>query len=482
MIELTPLLHRDSKTPLYAQLYHYIKKEIETGNVPSGELLPSIRRLSLHLQISKNTVEGAYQQLLAEGYVESIPRVGLKVLKLEEPFASNTDKRISSYDKVTEREKRKPGPKMSGTQIYDFVYGDVDVEHFPKQWWKKYIQEAFEDETGDVFMYGDPLGDFGLREELSSYLLQSRGVHCHPEQIVITPGTQHAISLLCQLLSLYGLPVAIEEPGYDGVRSVFINQGCSIEPIPLEKDGIDLSILHSSKANLVYVTPSHQLPQGMILPIQKRLELLQWAEKNRGYILEDDYDSEFRYQGQPIPALKALDKKENVIYLGTFSKCFLPAARVSYLVLPPKLAETYKKKFHNYNQASSPIIQKALYLFMKSGDFERHIRRMKKVYQAKHQTLMKSLKEFFNDQIEVIGERSGLHVLMKVKGRSEQQLIAQAMHHQVKVYSLSKFSYSSVTDCAMIMLGFGKLSEEEIAEGVRRLHKAWMNESICRDK
>lgn len=470
-MELTPFFDGRSRTPLYVQLYHYIKSEIEKGNFPAGAFLPSIRQVSQHLDISKNTVEGAYQQLLAEGYVESIARVGYKILPIEDTIRSFGEK---YYE---ERKVSDGGFKPdfeSRQQHYDFIYGEVDPDHFPIKVWKKYLQESLVEDNDQLFVYGNPLGDVRLRGELSKYLYQSRGVSCSPEQILLTSGTQHAISLLCQLLSLRGSTVAFEEPGYDGVRSVFIHHGFRIRPIPLDEDGISLEHLQGDFAELVYVTPSHQLPYGMILPVQKRLQLLNWAEKNNGYIIEDDYDSEFRYQGKPIPSLKALDKKEKVIYLGTFSKCMLPSIRVSYLVLPPELMELYQRKLHNYNQSTSPMLQRALYLFMKNGDFERHIRRMRKIYHGKRKVLLQAVERYLGDQVEVIGEKSGLHVLLNVPGYDDEKLIERAKAYGVKVYSLSRFWYNKRKDSSStVMLGFGRISEDDIEEGVRLLAQAW---------
>jgi len=469
MIELTPMLESDSRKPMYIQIYQYIKEEIEKGTLSAGVILPSIRQLSIHLQISKNTVEGAYQQLLAEGYVESIPRVGLKVLALEESILSKYPKQESILKTVKEI-------KQEPIIHYDFVYGDIDQAHFPKKIWKKYLQEALEDQTGQIYMYGNPLGDEGLREELASYLLHSRGFRCEPGQIIITSGTQYAISLLAQLLSLHGEKVAFEEPGYNGVRTVLLNQGAEIVPISLEADGISISCLHSSQANLVYVTPSHQLPYGMILPIQKRIALLNWAYEQNGYIIEDDYDSEFRYQGKPIPALKALDEGDHVIYLGTFSKCFLPALRTSYLVLPPKLVELYQQKMQHYNQASSPLYQRALYSFMKNGEFEKHIRRMKKTYHHKHKTLLKAIEAEMGQYVQVIGEKSGLHILLDIPGRTDVELIEKAEGVGVRVYSTAKFWHNQSHHLSsMVMLGFGNLTENEINQGIHLLREAWFS-------
>ncbi|MCY8088289.1 PLP-dependent aminotransferase family protein [Bacillus sonorensis] len=466
MIELTPLLNKKLGIPLYIQLYEYIKKDIEEGSIPQGAVLPSIRYLSEHLKVSKNTVENAYGQLAAEGYTESKPRSGIKVLPLEKPLLP-----LTQYNDVARSGRCDSGQKPAAP--YDFTYGDIDLNHFPYKVWKRCLQDVLTSGEPDLFLYDAHQGDLGLRQELAKYLFQARGVRCSPEQIVICSGTQHAVSLLCQLLSNRGRRVAAENPGYDGVRSVFLNHGWEVRPIGLEADGIDLKQLAESRAKLTYVTPSHQFPYGMVLPIQKRLKLLEWAHHHGAYIIEDDYDSEFRYQGRPIPSLKALDTKENVIYLGTFSKSFLPSARLSYIVLPEELTGPFCEKFRRYSQPSSPIIQRAMYLFMKEGHFERHIRKMKKVYQEKHKTLLSAIDKYFGDQVQIIGQKAGLHIVIKANKHAG-DVISKAEKQGVKVYPVSDFWIDPEdSPSSMVMAGFGGLSEMEIEEGIKRLQKAW---------
>ncbi|KMQ22164.1 transcriptional regulator [Bacillus cereus] len=292
-------------------------------------------------------------------------------------------------------------------------------------------------------------------------------------------GIQHAISLILQLLSNGDRSVAMENPSYGGAQSVFNNHGWSIKPIRLEKDGIDIEQLKKVKAKVAYITPSHQFPYGMVLPIQKRLLLLEWANQNGSFIIEDDYDSEFRYQGQPIPSLKALDAKENVIYLGTFSKSFSPSVRVSYIVLPHSLMDAYNHMYGNYHQSVPSIVQKGLYIFMNEGHFASHIRRMRKVYDNKHQTLVNALNEYMGKRIEIIGQKAGLHLLIRVKNRSTKELVEQAKKVGVKVYDPNFYCLNErEVKPSLVMIGFGGVLEEKIDKGIMLLHKAWFpNES-----
>ncbi|MBT2573907.1 PLP-dependent aminotransferase family protein [Bacillus sp. ISL-51] len=466
MLEFTPLLVKKNGIPIYVQLYQYIRQKIEDGDIPEGALLPSIRYLSGHLHISKNTVENAYQQLAAEGYAESKPRSGLVVLPLEQPVVLPSSRNIRQKPEAAEDEKE--------NIICDFRYGDIDVKSFPMQTWKRCLNQALTDEPEKLLLSNHGKGDIGLRTELSGHLFQARGVLSSPEQIIICSGTQQALSLMIQLLSFEDRSVAMENPGYAGARSVFINHGWTVKPIRLEQDGIDIEQLKRIKAKAVYITPSHQFPYGMVLPIQKRLSLLEWANQHDSYIIEDDYDSEFRYQGRPIPSLKALDAKDNVIYLGTVSKSFLPAARLSYIVLPQKLLDVYDHTFINYSQSASPIIQKALYLFMKEGYFKSHIRKMRKIYQKKHQTLIQALQNQMGRHIEIIGQKAGLHLLVNVKDRSAPELVDKAQAAGVRVYDTSPYWINpKEPETSMVILGFGGLSEEEIEEGICQLRKAW---------
>ncbi|OIK13267.1 hypothetical protein BIV60_14350 [Bacillus sp. MUM 116] len=460
---LTPFIKKEDLNPIYLQIYQYFREKIENGELSAGTKLPSIRQLSQSTNVSKNTVELAYQQLVAEGYIEGREKKGLFVLKLDDyqfPIGENISRTTLKYQKDEKIEKK----------FIDFHYGDIDLEHFPHKTWKKCLVDALEIPSQEVFSYGNKKGHLGLRNEIVQYLFQARGVQCSPDQIVLTAGTQIATQLLCQLLSLRNNRVALENPGYDGVRHVFESQQCKIKPVSLKEDGICIEELENSSARCAYVTPSHQFPMGMVLPIQKRIKLLQWAEENSSYIIEDDYDGEFRYQGQPIPSLKSLDTNGNVIYLGTFSKAFLPAARVSYLVLPEKLLERFQSEFNFYNQAVSPFIQEALFQLMKNGHFNRHIRKMRKIYQSKQKVLLEAIRKFLGEDVQVIGQKAGLHLLLNFNKNDPINLVKQAEKLGVKIYLTEPYWYQKTSGSNQpIIIGFGGLSEADIQAGIQKL-------------
>lgn len=470
MIGVTPKLDKQSDIPLYQQLFAYLKRQIESGMLRENDRLPSIRQLSAYLSVSKNTVETAYQQLLAEGYVQSRLRSGLYVMPLEQLNGAVKHKAAGAEAKQSQ--------ELPPPDAINFEYGDVELEHFPVRLWKKCLVDALEECTSEIYGYGERQGHEGLRTEIARYLYQSRGVVCAPDQIFLSAGTQTTVSLLAQLLPLPE-EIAMEEPGYNGVRTVLLNMGRKVIPIPLDHDGISVEHVRRSGARTVYVTPSHQFPLGMIMPVQNRIKLLQWAYEQDGYLIEDDFDSELRYQGQPIPALKALDTGDKVIYLGTFSKSFLPGIRLSYMVLPERTAFSYRNKLQAYSQSVSPLIQAAMYRFMKEGYFESHIRKMRKLYQSRHRTLLRTIGEQLGSRAGIIGERSGMHLLLDVYGRSSDELVKQAKDNGVLVYSPRKhWLQPEACPPSYIMLGFGGLGEEKIREGILLLRKAWFPSDV----
>ncbi|MFB5663699.1 PLP-dependent aminotransferase family protein [Alteribacillus sp. HJP-4] len=469
MVEITPQLDVKSKKPLYIQLYEYIKRKIISGTILPETRLPPIRGLSLHLNISRNTVELAYQQLVSEGYVQSRPRSGLYVIAFDKELPSFYSNQQLTFD-----------IKQTNQQFidYDFRYGNVDLEHFPFSVWKKFTNKCLSPDQQELFSYGDPKGEPGLRVEIAKYLHYSRGVNCSPEQIIVGAGIQQLLSLLAQLIKVTDNSFAMENPGYDGVRMVFRNHGFIINSIPLEKDGLDVQDLYKNNAKLVYITPSHQFPCGMVMPFLKRMQLLQWAKEEDSFIIEDDYDSEFRYIGKPIPSLQGIDTNDRVIYLGTFSKSLLPSLRIGYMVLPSILLKRYENNFQLYDQTVSRIHQTTLQWFMENGHWEKHLRKMRIVYQKKQHTLISTIQNFMKGKVRIIGKGAGLHILLEVyQGKSEGHLIKRAKKFGVKVYPVSKhWENPNQMKTAMVQLGFGGLTNDQITEGIKSLQRAWFEE------
>ncbi|MFE8696171.1 PLP-dependent aminotransferase family protein [Cytobacillus sp. FJAT-53684] len=461
MLEITPKLDNQSGKPLYVQLYEYIKEEIKVGNISPDAKLPSKRRLATHLSLSQNTIEAAYEQLIAEGYIQSIPRKGYYVCKLDQDLVDSFSQLSANFIK----EKQYHDTDC----LYDFSQTGVDTRSFPFGILRKLTNELLRSESDQLLRLGHPQGDYDFRKAIAKYLYESRGASCSPSQIIIGAGTQYLIRLLFQLLQ--GGIFAVEDPGYHR-RHVAFEKWERVKMIPLDEDGMIVSRLEESGANAAFVTPSHQFPCGMIMPISRRMQLLHWANKSEGrYIIEDDYDSEFRYSGKPIPALQGLDTNEKVVYMGTFSKAFLPSLRVSYMVLPKPLIDIYQNEYFFYAQTVSRMDQALLRRFLEEGYWEKHISKMRVTYHKKRDVLVTEIMKQFPESAEIIGQDSGLHVLVRVNnGMTEQELIEQAGHYKSKVYPLSAYG---IHDNKTVLLGYATLTEEEIQDAVTLLAEAW---------
>ncbi|MGI2789068.1 PLP-dependent aminotransferase family protein [Bacillus cytotoxicus] len=463
-------LQVESRTPIYIQIYEFIKQEICKGTLPAGTRLPSHRNLALQLGVSRITIESAYQQLSAEGYVDSKPKRGI--------FVAEIDANVISY-----KQQIPPYPfeKVSNKQIYfDCSQGNIDQTAFPLSNWKKALQECLLQYENDLFTKEDPQGELILRTHISKYLYHARGVHSSPNQIIVGAGIQPLLWLLIQLLGRQKV-YAIENPGFHRVKAIIQSCGLPIHPTPLDEKGIDISFLSNCDANVAYVTPSHQFPYGMIMPLSRRLELLKWANDQDGYIIEDDYDGEFRYIGKPIPSLQGLDTNERVIYMGTFSKSFLPSLRMGYIVLPNHLLETYNKLGGIFKQTVSKLQQLPLAHFMQKGDWDRHLNRVRTLYKKKHHTLVKSIRNQMGADVNILGEQSGLHIVLHVhNGMNEHELIQSAAEKCVKVYPLS--IYDSIYDLQRepyVLLGFGGIPVNAIETVVTLLKEAWFTKKSC---
>lgn len=452
--------------PFHVQLYNYIKNEIQLGNLIAGEKLPSIRFLAHDLNVSKQVIHSVYQQLLAEGYVESKPRSGIFILPFENFKLISDSSPIHNNDEEVE----------SSNISIDFFYSSLDPSKFPLRAWRKCMNRALEN-INNMTSYGEKQGELHLRKQISHYVRKSRGINCTSDQIFIFGGTQQSLQFITRLLDLASTMVAIENPGYEEARAAFVQSQCKICDIPLDEDGISVSHLTQTLAKAVYITASHQFPMGMVLPIKKRLELLEWAKRNERYIIEDDYDSEFRHIGKPIPPLKSLDNENRVIYCGTFSKSFSPSIRCSYVILPEDLIKHGIQHLKSYSQGASLIIQDALAHFMEEGYFEKHLRRMKTTYQKKHKVLLKAIENYLYPFVEVIGEKAGLHVLLYLKHIKAGDLIIEAEKLGVRIYS-PNVHWSLQKPESIIMLGFGALSEHQIESGIQLLSSIISREAV----
>lgn len=464
MYELTISLRPKSGTPLYEQIYDHIKGEIQDGHIKSGEKLPSTRALCRHLEVSRSTVELAYEQLLSEGYVEAEPCRGYFVSQIEGLYHFERQER--------KRPEGKQEPEKS--YLYDFTPNGVDLKSFPYNAWRKLSRECLTDDRAELFRLGNPQGEYGLRNAICSYLHQARGVNCRPEQVIVGAGSDYLLMLLIMIIGSRHR-VALENPTYRQAYRIFENLSCEVCTVDMDSRGMQVDRLRESGADIAFVMPSHQYPLGIVMPIRRRMELLKWADEEPGrYIIEDDYDSEFRYKGQPIPALAGFDQKGCVIYLGTFSKSLAPSVRVSYMVLPPVLMKAYLSLGHLFSVTVSRTDQKILELFLREGYYERHLNRMRAVYKNKHDLMVRYLKEM-SHICTFSGENAGVHLVVRFcNGLTEKEGIRRAKEAGIKVYGVSEYRIRQVEkEENRVLLGYATMEEKDIEEAMKKLKEIW---------
>lgn len=446
---------------LYEYLYKCIKNDIILENLDVHEKLPSKRSFAKNLGISVITVENAYEQLMAEGYIYSIPKKGFYVADLRELNLTKTHS-VGPDNALLSIKEKVP-------YLADFTSNQTDSEIFPFTIWARTMRELL-NENQQQLMENPPCGGImALRQAIADYLHAFRGMVVNPEQIIVGAGTEYLYGLLIQLLGddkIYG----IENPGYPKIAKIYDSMHVSYSAIDLDEHGVCIYSLEDHQIDIMHLSPSHHFPTGIITPISRRYELLGWASKDENrYIIEDDYDSEFRYKGKPIPALQGYDIHERVIYLGTFSRSIAPALRMSYMVLPESLLCVYEREYRFINSTVSKIDQKIVERFLAEGYYERHLNRMRALYKSRHDTLLNALKPLLSIG-SVSGEYAGVHLLFTFHdGRSEEDAVKKAKQGGIRIYGLSTFETQEMQRSCTILLGFANLPEEEIRAGAALL-------------
>ncbi|AUZ37880.1 MULTISPECIES: PLP-dependent aminotransferase family protein [Bacillus] len=462
-MDITPFLDKKSKIPLYEQLYSFFKQEISHARIAKGTKLPSKRRLSSLLDVSTATIERAYEQLTAEGYVKSKPKIGWFAAEVEPDFPSAPDHFQQSAQ---------PGSHKKNAPAIDFYQGNVDPAHFPFTAWRKSIVKSLDRYSDSFHTSGDPQGEYELRHTIARFVRLSRGVNCDPGQIIIGAGTTVLLQILCLMLKP-GTKIGFEEPGFHRSRKIFEANRMNVIPICTDAEGVLPDELYRRNPYFMYTTPSHQFPLGTIMTITRRQELLAWAAKSNSFIIEDDYDGEFRYSGHPIPSLQGLDPNGRVIYLGTFSKSLLPSLRLSFMIVPPELMKSIKNNAELMKQTVSAHSQFALADFIETGEWQKHINRMRGLYRKKHAVLLEAIRSELGNTVEILGKNSGLHILLRLLfPASEDEAIKTAANNGVTIYPVSP-SYKERTPFVSVLIGYGGLSEEDIRLGIQKLKTAW---------
>lgn len=459
MLHLTTALDPGSQVPLYEQLYRSLVAEIRSGGLPAGTRMPGKRSLAEELSVSVNTVDGAYQMLAAEGYLASRPRSGFYVQEYPS-LPRRAGEREAEEGQVPARaeEETRAGPPVA----YDLSTSGVDTGLFPFRTWAR-LQKELLYTSPDLLARGDPRGDIQLRQALTSYLEEYRGVRCTPDQIVVGAGIEYLLSLLAPLVAG---PAAVENPGYPRARQVLENSGHTCRFLPVDAGGLSVTALAASDAAVCYVTPSHQFPTGVTMPAPRRAELLGWAAQRPGqrYIIEDDYDSEFRFDTRPLPSLQGMAGADGpVIYLSTVARSLAPGIRIAYMVLPQHLLPAWEKRYTLYSGTVSRFEQQTLARFIGEGYFTRHLARSRVTYKARRTALAQALTDAFGPAVRLSGLHTGLHLLVQFAGKvpPDTVLAAAAREAGIRLAALSSYYMADSDTCppGTLVLGYGALED-----------------------
>ncbi|MDF2854507.1 MAG: GntR family transcriptional regulator [Neobacillus sp.] len=452
-------VQRSDKKTLTQQVYEQLRHYILNGDLKTNEKLPSTRELAVSLGVSRNIILEVYDQLVAEGYLIVRPRSGTFVAP-----GSVFNKNEYQESQVTEDSINK-----TLKDIIDFKAATPAMDHFPRKAWGRLAKEVCNDSPDSIFGYHSSEGLLELKEEISRYILRTRGVISRPNQIMITSGATQALSLITEILIKNKEYVAVEDPVTDEMRTIFSYSGADICPIPVDEKGIIPEYLSQEKPpGFVFILPSHQFPLGGTLSIQRRIQLIEYARKYNCYIVEDDYDSEFTYEGTPVHSVQGLDP-ERVIYVGTFSKILSPALRIGYAVLPTGLIDEFKNLKWYTDRHNSSLEQLILTRFIKEGFLERHVRKMKRIYKQRRETMVSSLKKHFPDSL-ILGHSAGMHLVVELQSvEFNEHLIDWIQKHSVQIYPVDYYSIIKGRHCNKIVLGYGSLSTEKIEEGILRI-------------
>ncbi len=478
-MRVATLLDRSSAAPLRQQIYEQWRQGILSGRFHPGQAVPSTRDLAATLEVARSTVTDAYDQLIAEGYLEAargsgtfvcreLPDAMLTLVGRAEGRASKALEnkpspiRLSPFAAGLSYDYRRP-PIPAG--VISFPNGTPDLDHFPSSIWRKLMNRHLREAKSDVFDYTDYVAGYpALRAEIASYVSRMRAVRATADQVVVVNGSQQSLDLCARLLLSPGDEIAFENPGYQGARRIFEAAGARLRPLTVREDGIALSDL-SSKSRLVYVTPSHQFPTGVSMSLATRLALIAWAKRSGAVLVEDDYSSEYRYSGPPLPSMQGLAGNVPVIYIGTFSKVMFPGLRIGYMIAPPGLVNTITRVKWLQDRNTPVLEQKALYDFMREGHLERHIRRMRRLYGDRREVLVGALRRYFGNGVHIFGEAAGMHLMAAF---DDPRVAERAERNRVQLLSAAGY-YLTKAPGNEYIFGFSAVGERTIREGVKRL-------------
>jgi GntR family transcriptional regulator / MocR family aminotransferase len=466
--------------PLFRQVYLGLREAILTGAFGNGGKLPSTRDLAEQLRISRTVVLLAYDQLLAEGFAVGKTGSGTYAssgigASRTAPSAVSAKLQLSHFGAAASEAWARvnfSANRGAHPPPYDFAYGRSDLEVFPFAMWRRMLTRCARNAPVSELDYGPSSGNRALREAICTHLRRSRAVRCDASQIVIVNGSQQALDLIARVLLNRGERVALEDPGYQGVREVLRVSGARLVPVAVDREGLNPAKLPRA-ARLAFVTPSHQFPTGPILPLSRRLALLEWAKRANAIVIENDYDGEFRYEGQPLESLQGLDDEGRVVYIGTFSRTVFSSLRIGYLIAPKPLVEAFSSAKWLSDRHTANLEQHALAEFISSGMYERYLRRVRRRNTSRRATLLGAIREHMGNRVEVTGDGAGAHIVLWPKRKiGEAEFVAAAAANGVGVYGISPY-YVGKPPRTGILLGYSRMTEKAIREGIRRLSAAF---------
>ncbi len=453
-----------------AEIYRQIRAAILDGRIRAGDALPPTRELAQRLSVSRTTVSAAYDRLTAEGFLAGKVGAGTFVTARPGPPAPEPPGPAVGVRPLPEWDALPAPPApFAPAPEFDFRPGVPDMSRFPFDTWRRLVTQRLRVSEAGLLTYGDPRGHPALREELVRHLGVARDVRATPDQVVVTAGAQQTTDLVARVLLRPGDLAAVEDPGYPPPRLILGTLGIRVAPVPVDDEGIVVAAIPPG-TRLVYVTPSHQYPLGVAMSLERRLELLDWAEHTGAVLVEDDYDSEFRYTGRPLEPLHSLDSRGRVVYVGSFSKVLSPGLRLGFLIAPPTLAPALAKAKYLADWHAPNVEQAALAAFMAEGGFARHIRRMRKVYRCRHELLSGVLARDFADVLTPLPSSAGLH-LSALAERDLRPLVRRARHQGIRLYSLGEFSMAAGRHG--LVFGYGAVPTDRIEPGLARLRDLW---------
>jgi len=486
-------LERASEEPLHRQLYEQLRETILTGRLQAGARLPATRTLARDHRISRNTVTAAFDQLLAEGYIEGrvgagtfvsseLPEEALSVRGMGRTSSGGEEPVVQSAPRQRGLSRR--GAKLAGLrrrrnrQSLAFAPGVPDLNSFPFEIWTRLMARAWRRPPMELMANTEPAGYMPLRRAIADYVRTARGVRCEIEQVIIVSGAQQAIGLAAHVLLDEGDRAIVEDPGYPGIRGALMAAGVQAVQAPVDGEGLDISVgeAKAPDARFVCVAPSHQYPLGVTMPLSRRLALLEWAQRVDGWIIEDDYDSEYRYSGKPIAALQGLDRDDRVVYVGSFSKTMFPSLRLGYLIVPPDLTDSFRFARAALDDHPSTVAQPALTAFIEDGYFAAHLRRMRKLYADRQALLVQEAEAHFSGALSIAPAQAGMHLLARQTPALTVRMdditaTRRAEEAGISVSPLSSFFHEYPAQQGL-MLGYAAVEEKEIPKSVQKLAQA----------